>query len=159
MKQMNGESLYEYWEHFNRLCASFPQHQITYQLLIQYFYEGLLSSDESTVDAVSGGALVKRTLAEAKELINNMAQDTQQFGTRENQLRRFNEISHGTSVESQPSQITNILNKLVIGGVQSAVTCNICYLKGHISNACPNLQGGMLMLCFLIRAKKIQRLF
>jgi len=35
-----------------------------------------------------------------------------------------------------------MLNKLVIGGVQSAVTYNICCSEGHVSNACPNLQGG-----------------
>jgi len=58
-------------------------------------------------------------------------------------------------VESQLSQITNMLNKLVAGGVQSVVTYNICCLEGHISDACPHLQGGgMLMLCFLIRAKE-----
>ena len=77
-----------------------------------------------------------------------MAQNTQQFGTRENQLRRVNEISHGSSVETQFSQITNLLNKLVTGGVQSAVTCNICRLEGHISDACPNFQGGNVIAMF-----------
>jgi len=65
------------------LCASCPHHQITDQLLIQYFYEGLLPSDRSIADVASGGALVNKTPTEAKELINNMAQNTQQFGTRE----------------------------------------------------------------------------
>ena len=69
---MNGEFLYEYWERFNGLCASCPQHQITDQLLIQYFYEGFLPSDKRIVDAASGGALVNKTPAEAKELISNM---------------------------------------------------------------------------------------
>ena len=84
---MNGESLYEYWERFNRLCASCPQHQITNQLLIQYFCEGLLPSDRSIVDAASGGALVNKTPTNAKELISNMAQNTQLSGIRKNQLR------------------------------------------------------------------------
>jgi len=38
------------------------------------------------------------------------------------------------------SQITYMLNKLVIGGIQSAVTHNIYYLEGHVSDACHNLQ-------------------
>jgi len=67
---MNGESLYEYWERFNRLCASFPQHQITDQLLIQYFYEGILLSSWSIIDAASGVALVNKTPTIASELIN-----------------------------------------------------------------------------------------
>jgi hypothetical protein len=50
----NGESLHEYWERFKKLCASCPHHQISEQLLIQYFYEGLLPTDRSMIDATSG---------------------------------------------------------------------------------------------------------
>jgi len=35
-----------------------------------------------------------------------------------------------------------MLNKLVIGGVQKAVVCGICYLEGHSIDACHTLQGG-----------------
>ena len=37
IRQYNGETLYEYWERFNKLCASCTHHQISEQLLIQYF--------------------------------------------------------------------------------------------------------------------------
>ena len=77
------EKNFEYWKRFNKLCASCPQHQITEQLLIQYFYEGLLPMDRNMVDATSGGALVNKTPAEARNLFNLMAQNTQQFGARE----------------------------------------------------------------------------
>ena len=70
---MNGETFFEYWERFNKLCASCPQHQITKQLLIQYFYEGLLPMDRNMVNAASGGALVNKTPAEARNLFNLMA--------------------------------------------------------------------------------------
>ena len=40
VRQHNGESLNKYWERFKKLCASCPHHQISEQLLIQYFYEG-----------------------------------------------------------------------------------------------------------------------
>jgi len=60
---MNEETFREYWERFNKLCASCPQQQISKQLLIQYFYEGLLSIDRNMVDAASGGALVNKTPA------------------------------------------------------------------------------------------------
>ncbi|GJT13318.1 DNA-directed DNA polymerase [Tanacetum coccineum] len=81
--QFNGEMLYEYWESFKQLCASCPQHQVTDQLLIQYFYEGLLTMDRNTIDAASGGALVHKTPTEARTLISNMAANSQQFGTRQ----------------------------------------------------------------------------
>ena len=57
IKQMNEETFCEYWERFNKLCASCPQHQITEQLLIQYFYKGLLHMDCNMVDAASAGGL------------------------------------------------------------------------------------------------------
>ncbi|OMP02310.1 Retrotransposon gag protein [Corchorus capsularis] len=40
IKQSQGETMYEFWERFKRLCSSCPNHQIPQQLLIQYFYEG-----------------------------------------------------------------------------------------------------------------------
>jgi len=55
IKQMNGEAFCEYWKIFSKLCASCPQHQITKQLFIQYFYEGLLPMDHNMVYAASGG--------------------------------------------------------------------------------------------------------
>ena len=68
---MTGETLYEYWERFKKLCASCPHHQISEQLLIQYFYEGLLPMERSIIDAASGGALVNKPPEAAKQLITN----------------------------------------------------------------------------------------
>ena len=82
IRQYNGESLYEYWERFKKLCASCPHHQISEQLLIQYFYEGLMPMERSMIDAASGGALVDKTPEAARILISNMAANSQQFGTR-----------------------------------------------------------------------------
>ena len=39
IRQQPKKTLYEYWERFNKLCATCPHHQINKQLLIQYFYE------------------------------------------------------------------------------------------------------------------------
>ncbi|KAH9624677.1 hypothetical protein KSS87_014242, partial [Heliosperma pusillum] len=61
IKQRSDESLYEYRERFNRLCASCPQHQISNELLIQYFYDGLSLKDKSIIDAASGGVLMNKT--------------------------------------------------------------------------------------------------
>ncbi|XP_019183634.1 PREDICTED: uncharacterized protein LOC109178454 [Ipomoea nil] len=79
IRQNNGESLYEYWERFKKLCASCPHHQISDQLLIQYFYEGLFPMDRGMIDAASGGALVDKTPDAARNLIANMAANSQQF--------------------------------------------------------------------------------
>ncbi|RDX99538.1 hypothetical protein CR513_17397, partial [Mucuna pruriens] len=53
IRQDTGETLHEYWERFNKPCATCPHHQISEQLLIQYFYEGLSMMDRSMIDAWS----------------------------------------------------------------------------------------------------------
>ncbi|RDX91640.1 hypothetical protein CR513_26347, partial [Mucuna pruriens] len=53
IRQHTGEILHEYWERFNKLCATCPHHQISEQLLIQYFYEGLSLMDRSMIDTAS----------------------------------------------------------------------------------------------------------
>jgi len=61
--------------------SSCPHHQISGHLLLQYFYEGLHHMDRKMIDAASGGALGNITPAAAKQLIENMASNSQQFGT------------------------------------------------------------------------------
>ena len=73
IRQLSGESLYEYWERFKKLCAICPHHQISEQLLLQYFYEGLSNMEMSMIDVASGGALGDMTPAEARNLIEKMA--------------------------------------------------------------------------------------
>ncbi|XP_042396420.1 uncharacterized protein LOC121986519 [Zingiber officinale] len=109
IKQVVGETLYDYWERFKKLCSSCPQHQISDQLLVQYFYEGLLPMDRSMIDAAAGGALVNKTPNQARELISNMAENSQQFGSRALGTRVVNE-THLVSTEQQ--EIRNNLQKL-----------------------------------------------
>jgi len=42
-----------------------------------------------------------------------MAQNTKQFGARESQIKKVNEIGSSSSVESQLSHITAMLNKII----------------------------------------------
>ncbi|RDX72760.1 hypothetical protein CR513_47705, partial [Mucuna pruriens] len=80
IRQHSGEMLHKYWERFNKLCATCPHHQISEQLLLQYFYEGFLMMEWSMIDAASGGALMDKTPMVARHLISNMVGNMQQFG-------------------------------------------------------------------------------
>ncbi|XP_027166467.1 uncharacterized protein LOC113766476 [Coffea eugenioides] len=119
IKQYPGESLYDYWEKFNKLYARCPQHQISEQLLIQYFYEGLQSSDRSIIDA---------------------AKNSQQFGFREsNPTRRVNEVET-SSIQQQLSELTSFFRQLAVGNVHQAKVCGIYTNLGHPTDSCPMLQ-------------------
>nr|XP_027060889.1 uncharacterized protein LOC113687487 [Coffea arabica] len=140
IKQYPGESLYDYWERFNKLCTRCPQHQISEQLLIQYFYEGLQSTDRSIIDAASGGALANKTPREAWELIEAMAENSQQFGFREsNPPRRVNEVEI-SSLQQQMSELTSVVRQLAMRDTPRAKVCGICTSMDHLTDSCPMLQ-------------------
>ncbi|XP_024041424.1 uncharacterized protein LOC112098931 [Citrus clementina] len=130
IRQLPEETLYEYWERFKQLCASCPQHQISDQLLIQYFYEGLSLMDRSMIDAASGGVLVNKTPTQARELISNMAANAQQFGSRQDATSRT--VNEATTVsiqnlENQMSQLATTVSRLesqVLGRLPSQSEVN-----------------------------------
>nr|XP_027085044.1 uncharacterized protein LOC113707082 [Coffea arabica] len=137
IKQHPGESLYEYWEWFKKLCRMCPQHQISEQLLMQYFYEGLLFRDRSIIDAASGGALVNKTSQEARELIEGMAENSQQFNSREDvPIRKVNEVET-SSMQQQLTELTSFVRQLAVGNASQARVCGICTGMGHSADMCP----------------------
>jgi len=77
IRQSQGESLPEYWQRFNKLCATCPNHQISEQLLLQYFYVGLTMADRNLLDAASEGVFVDKTPAAGRYLISNIAENSQ----------------------------------------------------------------------------------
>ncbi|XP_027174318.1 uncharacterized protein LOC113773921 [Coffea eugenioides] len=140
IKQHPGESLYEYWERYKNLLRRCPQHQISEQLIIQYFYEGLIFRDRSIIDAASGGALVNKTPQEARELIEGMAENSQQFSTREDvPIRRVNEIET-PSVQQQLNELTAFVRQQDVRNASQARVCGICTGIGHSADMCPMIQ-------------------
>ena len=142
IRQYNGETLYEYWERFKKLCASCPHHQISEQLLIQYFYEGLLPMERSMIDAASGGALVDKTPEDARLLISNMAANSQQFSMRHDpppQPKKVNEVSIA-SLEQKFDKLTSLVQQLAVGNMHQIKACGICSNMGHQTDMCPTLQ-------------------
>ncbi|XP_027184221.1 uncharacterized protein LOC113782531 [Coffea eugenioides] len=140
IKQHPYESLYEYCKRFKKLCIKCPQHQISEQLLIQYFYEGLLFRNRSIVDAASGETLVNKTPRVAWELIEGMVENSQQFGSREDiSTRKVNEVKT-SSIQQQLSELTSFMRQLVMGSASQAKVCGVCTVVGHYTKMCPLVQ-------------------
>ncbi|XP_048431090.1 uncharacterized protein LOC125472959, partial [Pyrus x bretschneideri] len=72
IQQNHGETFPAYYERFKGLVASCPQHQMKEELLLQYFYEGLLPIERQMLDASAGGALVDKTPRDAKINLPNV---------------------------------------------------------------------------------------
>ncbi|CAN6547374.1 unnamed protein product [Malus baccata var. baccata] len=123
IQQNQGESFPSYYERFKSLVASCPQHQMKEELLIQYFYEGLLPMERQMLDASAGGALVDKTPGAAKVLIANRAHNAQQYegvGQRDPPRAQVNELAEGMKIHG-PSM------------------CGVCSMQGHANDQCPQL--------------------
>ena len=155
IRQLSGESLYEYWERFKKLCASYPHHQIFEQLLFQYFYEGLSNLERSIIDAASHGPLGDMTPVEARNLIEKMTSNSQQCSARNDAivLRRVYEVATDSSsstenkkLEGKLDALVNLVTQLAINQksaselVTVARVCGLCSSADHHTDLCPSLQ-------------------
>ncbi|KAM1861411.1 hypothetical protein ACFX13_013480 [Malus domestica] len=144
IQQSQGESFPSYYERFKSLVASCPQHQMKEELLLQYFYEGLLPLERQMLDASAGGALVDKTPRDAKTLIANRALNAQQYegvGQRDTpRPHHVNEVSSISELQSQMANLTFMLSQLVEGPkTQGTTICGVCSIQGHQSDQCPQL--------------------
>ncbi|XP_028798641.1 uncharacterized protein LOC114754069 [Neltuma alba] len=169
-RQMSGESLYEYYERFKALLSCCPHHQISDTLLIQYLHEGLLPLERDLLDSAAGGALLDLTVEAAWRLIEKKAENTQQFGTR--QQARVNEVGLHSSysesrLESKIDKLTSAMEKMVVFQMKNSQNmapsvgsssafipqadstaligplCSIYSLATHTTDSCPYLNDGV----------------
>ena len=141
IRQYSGETLYEYWERFQKLCQSCPPHLISEELLIHYFYGGLEYSAKLHLDASSGGVLVDKTPDEAKKLITKIAANSRQFGDRQVHVKNpsVNEVST-QRLEGQISDLTSLVRHLAVGNLQQQKYCGVCNMTDHATNECLSFQ-------------------
>ncbi|XP_073137123.1 uncharacterized protein [Henckelia pumila] len=95
------------------------------------------------LDAASGGGFVDKTPVQARNLIENMAANSQQFGTTRSDPvpRKSNEVNV-SSLEQQLSELTSLVRHMAVGNGQIAKVCGICTQVGHATDMCPTLQEG-----------------
>ncbi|KAM1216918.1 hypothetical protein ACFX2J_013148 [Malus domestica] len=144
IQQNPGESFPSYYERFKSLVASCPQHQMKEELLLQYFYEGLLPLERQMLDASAGGALVDKTPRDAKTLIANRALNAQQYegvGQRDTpRQHQVNEVSAITELQNQMANLTTLLSQVVEGSkVKTVASCGVCSMQNHHTDKCPQL--------------------
>ncbi|CAN6557332.1 unnamed protein product [Malus baccata var. baccata] len=124
IQQEEGESFPSYYERFKSLVASCPHHQMKEELLLQYFYEGLLPIERQMLDTSAGEALVDKTLTAAKTLIANRVLNAQQY--------------EGVGQRSMPRQ--HQVNEVVEGPkVKTVASCGVCSMQNHYADKCPQL--------------------
>ncbi|KAK9942023.1 hypothetical protein M0R45_007713 [Rubus argutus] len=137
IQQTDKELFHEYWDRFKRLIASCPHHGLADANLVQYFYEGLTHTDWLMVDALSGGALMNKTAAEANTMLEGMATNSQQFGSRrETPKASVNEVGHSSHLEQQITALTSLVQQAL---VPPSMVCVVYSMVGHASETCPSV--------------------
>ena len=91
------------------------------------------------IDAASEGALVDKTPKAARNLIANMAANSQQFGTRlDTPSKHVNEVNI-SSLEQQIASLTSLVRQMAVVNLQTVKACGICSVVGHPTDTCPTL--------------------
>ena len=92
------------------------------------------------IDVASGGALVDKNPEAARNLIANMAANSQQFGTRlDPSSKHVNEVNI-SSLEQQIASLTSLVRQMAVGNMQTVKACEIFSVVGHPTDMCPTLQ-------------------
>ncbi|CAN6677801.1 unnamed protein product [Malus baccata var. baccata] len=139
IQQDEGEYFPTYYERFKSLVASCPQHQMKEELLLQYFYEGLLPIERQMLDASASEALVDKTPMAAKILIAN-AQQYEGVGQRGPLRQQVHEVSSTPDIHSQLANLTSIVSQMAERmRMQGPMVCGICSIQGHALEKCPQL--------------------
>jgi len=151
IRQFSGESLYEYWERFKELCANYPHHQISKHLLLQYFYERLSNMERSMIDVTSSGAIGDMTPVEARNLIEKMASNSQQFSARNDAIviRGVHEVATNSSssdetkkLEGKLDVLVNLVTQLAMNKKSAPIArlCGLCSSADYHTDLCPSVQ-------------------
>ena len=77
--QFEGENLAEAWERFHELRRRFPHHRLTKWMQVHTFYNGLSDSARTIIDASAGGTLMKKTIDQAYEILEDTTTNTTQW--------------------------------------------------------------------------------
>jgi len=103
------------------------------------------------IDATSGGALGDMTPAEARNLIEKMASNSQQFSARNDAivLRGVHKVAMDSSSSAKNKKLEGKLDALVYLVTQLAMNqksapvarvCGLCSFVDHHTGLCPSLQ-------------------
>jgi len=81
-QQLEGESLYEAWNHFKLMLCKFLYHGLHDWLQSQTFYKGLDGNLRSSLDGVSVWAFISKTYVEGCQLMKSYMWPNEQFTCR-----------------------------------------------------------------------------
>jgi hypothetical protein len=147
-EQGESESLYDAWERFKLCLKKCPNHGLDNHTQMQHFTQGLRPQTRMLLDASAGGSLRNKVESQARELIENMAQNEYRVqndrGPRKKpgmlELDTATALLAGQSkmnnnIESFLKNFTNQSASQVQVNSAQGVTCDFCH-QNHANGEC-----------------------
>ena len=78
-RQLKGENLAEAWDRFHELLRRCPHHRLTRWMKVHTFYNGVRDVTRTVIDASAGVVLMKKTMDQAYEILEDTATNTNQW--------------------------------------------------------------------------------
>ncbi|GAU31493.1 hypothetical protein TSUD_332680 [Trifolium subterraneum] len=147
-EQGEAESLYDAWERFKLCLKKCPNHGLDNTTQMQHFTQGLRPQTRMLLDASTGGSLRNKVESQARELIENMAQNEYRVQNDRGPKKKpgMLELDTGTALLAGQSKMCNIIESLLkiftnqsVSQVQvnaaQGVTCDFCH-QNHANGEC-----------------------
>ena len=78
-RQFEEENLAKAWERFHELLRRCPHHMLTRWMQVHTFYNDLSDSTRTIIDASAGGALMKKNINQAYEILEDTTTNSNQW--------------------------------------------------------------------------------
>ena len=137
--QFDIESLYEAWERYKDLLRKCPHHGLPAWIQVQTFYNGLQPTTRTMIDAAAGGTLMKKSLEEAYELVEEMATNNYQWTADRVTTKRIqgvHEIDSLSALAAQVATLSRKLDNINVSAIHSTNTCCEFCAGNHMGINC-----------------------
>ena len=144
-QQAEGESLYEAWERFKELQRSCPHHNLPRELLLQTFYNGVNHTTRGTIDAAAGGSLMRKTVDDAYDLLEEMANNNSLWAMERarapiKEQKGVIALDPVMALQVEVAKLSKQLSDIKMGSSSqvSAIQtpCELCGQVGHFATNC-----------------------
>ncbi|CAM8978450.1 unnamed protein product [Rhodiola kirilowii] len=109
LEQSRDETLDEYLEYFESIVASCPHHGFTNHYLIQRFLAGMTPLEWKKLNDAAGGSIMKLTMAETWDLIDELAESTKQGPMHQTDDEAPTEDEDSQITEEEPTRTGPVL--------------------------------------------------
>ena len=142
------ESIPEAWERLQEYILACPHHGMDEWLMLQSFYNGLMTTSRAHLDAAAGGAYLDLTIAKATTLIEKMVSN-QGWNEERSQPRTKGRMHTIKETDMLVAKLDLLLKHLYeraefkkhknnyAQAMNSYSMCEVCGDGGHSGNDCP----------------------